>query len=299
MVADVYLSLINIVWDYVNAHTDYIMIPGSEIQISDNGNGTDSKEKVPYYEIVWGLRPSGDQVSDGFTPFIFARKWDRYGDPDMLSAFRGGVIQSYSVYSSSLDKNGTNTIKEGIEFGVQQTSPYTSNASMISFLACQMSRSFLIFEPCYAEDYTSQSDLGVGISEFVEMLRVEHEPQFNFLRDYNGGQMSPMSPATCRTTPQVIDGGIELSFRGRSFDNVSFDYFGESRFPVRSIFGSPVKDGWRSPAEKLTFSVTSENTSSTFNNDKLPTYEITVSSQDGINPEAVSLFRTKLIKHKG
>jgi len=285
---NVYFSLINPRWS--GSSTVYPMISNSEIQFSDDGDGSDEDEKVPFYEIIWGLKPLGDNNSDGFTPFIFARQWDRYADPDMLNGFRGSVVQATTIFPKNQDRDGGTSIKEGIKFGIQDTSTGTSNATKCSFLAVQMSRSFLIFEPCFAEDYVNQVDFPIGMSSFIETLRIKNEPQFDFLRLYNGGQMSPMGPPSCRPSPQMIDNGIELSFRGRATGQTTFSYEGKSSFPVLAALESPVKDGWRSPVEELIFSVTSENTSSSFNNSKLPTYQIELKSDVGINPEAVSLF---------
>ena len=287
-IGSVYFSLINPRWS--GSSTVYPMISNSEIQFSDEGDGTDEEERVPFYEIIWGLKPAGDENSDGFTPFLFARKWDRYADPDMLNGFRGGDLQATVINPKNQDRDGGSTNREGIKFGIQDTSTATSNATKCSFMAVQMSRSFLIFEPCFAEKYENTVDVPLGTKSFIESLRIRNEPRFDFLRLYNGGQVSPMSPPSCRPSPQMIDNGIELSFRGRATGQAAFSYEGKSSFPVLATLESPVKDGWRSPTEELVFSVNSENTSNSFNNSKLPTYQIELRSDVGINPEAVSLF---------
>ena len=295
---DVYFRIIETYWN--GSETEYIP-RGDELHFTDNGTGADVNEKVPFYEIIWGVEPHESSI-DTYKIFMHVRPWNRYSDPDFTNDFSS--IGPLNVVSRDTDYLGnsisSSTLSESIRYGTFSTT--LNGAAVASFQAVQFARSFLKDEPCVATAYDNAGgpkQLPSGLFDFRESLHVEKEPAFDFLRFYNAGQMSPMSPPRCSSFPQLIDNGIELSFNGRVSNSTTFEYGGKSRFGALSLFDSPVKDGWRSPTEKLTFSVTSENTSNTFDNDKLPTYEITVSSQDGINPEAVSLFRIKLIKHKG
>lgn len=273
------------------------MLPNSEITMSDNGDGTDMNEKLPYYEIVWGARfHSRSSNSTFYTPFIFVRPWNRYADPAMQ-----GPFTTPSVVVSDIEDNeyGYENGSEIFRFGsfVDASEPFLANVPVLaSFAAVQMSRSFLQEDSCFAEMFSPDSS-GVyrnpapeGMGEFVETLEIEREPALDFLRSCNAGQMSPMAFSNCTPSPQVVDNGIALSFKGRATTQKTFSYEGESRFPVLSIMDAPIKDGWRSPSETLTFDVVSENTPATIESAKLPTYEITLRVPDGVNPEAVSFF---------
>ena len=52
----------------------------------------------------------------------------------------------------------------------------------------------------------------------------------------------------------------------------------------------PVKDGWRSPTETISFDIRTEDTTVFRSIARLPTYEMTFYSEEGFNPEACALF---------
>ena len=290
--SSVYLRLMEIYWN--GSATEYSPV-GDEIVFSDNGTGANLSEKVPFYEVVWGVKPvSSTSLTDNYTPFLYARPWNRYSDPGFLQDFSKPSAASMSpVASRDLDPFGGNvassTVAEYVGYGVYDTTIDTSGVR-VSFQSVQFSRSFLNAEPCFAIDY-EEGELDSGLFEFREDLHVPKEPAMDFLRLYNAGQMSPMSPARCSTFPQMIDNGIELSFRGRSTGQDTFSYEGRSTFPALAALDAPVKDGWRSPTEEITFSVPSENGVDNVQTARVPSYEIIYDAgSNSINPESVSLF---------
>ena len=288
----VYLRLMEIY--YNGSATEYSPV-GDELSFTDNGTGSNLSEKVPFYEVVWGVKPfSSTSLTDNYTPFLYARPWNRYSDPAFLKDFSSPSAASMSgVTSKNLDPFGNNvassTAAEYVGYGVYDTTIDTSGVR-VSFQSVQFSRSFLNAEPCFAIDY-EEGELDSGLFDFREDLHVPKEPAMDFLRLYNAGQMSPMSPAACSTFPQMIDNGIELSFRGRSTGQDTFSYEGKSTFPALAALDAPVKDGWRSPTEEIIFSVPSENGVDNVQTARVPSYEIIYDAgSNSINPESVSLF---------
>ena len=289
----VYLRMIEIYWN--GSNTTYQPF-GDELSFVDEGTGSDVDEKVPYYEIIWGVEPQGS--IDTYKVFMLARPWNRYSDPSFMNDFES--IGPVSVISRDDDLDGndvaTSTAAEFVSYGVFDAVNPAYVATKASFQSVQFSRSFLKDEPCMAARYRTQAlplepeVLPLGLFEFREELHLPKEPAFDFLRFYNGGQMSPMSPARCSSFPQLVDNGIELSFRGRVSSENTFDYKGVSRFPALAALESPVKEGWRSPTEKLTFAVEAVD-GADLETSRVPSYEIIYDAgSDSINPESVSFF---------
>tara|TARA_Y100001973_G_scaffold106348_1_gene183681 strand:- start:16130 stop:21874 length:5745 start_codon:yes stop_codon:yes gene_type:complete len=284
---NVYLRLIKEYWNSTLSNTSYIPI-GDELSFSDEGDAIDSHEKVPYYEIIWGVKPQG--ALDTYTAFLYARPWNRYSDPQFMNDFT--KMAPVNVLSTDLDFDGndlaSSTAAEFVSFGTFDTT--SDPITRVSFPAVQFSRSFLQKSPAFAEEY-SEGELPSGLFDFREILHVAKEPALDFLRLYNAGQMSPMSPPICKSIPQVVDNGIELAFRGRATGSQTFTYSGKSQFPAESIFFSPVKEGWRSPGDTLIFSVPSENPAVSIESPRLPAYEMIFDAGGPwINPESISFF---------
>jgi len=282
---NVYFRLIKEFWG--GASTSYIPV-GDELAFSDQGDAIDSHEKVPYYEIVWGAKPQG--TLNTYRLFLYARPWSRYSDPQFMNDFT--KMAAVNILSTDLDFEGndlaSSTAAEFVSFGTFDTT--LDPLTRVSFPAIQFSRSFLQGSPAFAEEY-SEGELPSGLFDFREILHVAKEPALDFLRLYNAGQMSPMSPPVCKTAPQLVDNGIELAFRGRATGSQTFTYSGKSQFPAESIFFSPVKEGWRSPGDTLIFSVPSENPAVSIESPRLPAYEMIFDAGGPwINPESISFF---------
>ena len=285
----VYFSLIEL--GRSGGSDTYQMITNSEISMTDEGTGSNVYEKVPFYEVVWGLRAG---TPPEYAPFIFVRKLRSVDDPKSQDPFTSPSLGMSTIDESAACYQGEEIFRFGSYTDAFNVSG--GNAVQCSFAAVQMSRSYLMSEKAFAEMYAPDASaayrgsIPTSMEAFTETLHIVREPALDFLRSANAGQMAPMAFSNATVFPQEVDNGIELSFRGRATAQASFSYEAKSKFPANSIVNPPVKDGWRSPTETISFDVTTEDTTVELSIPRLPTYEMTFYSEEGFNPEACALF---------
>ena len=250
------------------------------ISLTDSG-GTFNSLRCPWYEVVFALVPVNDSQTN-MEAKLAVRPWDQYQDPDWLNDF--STNSSGSTYPS------VGTVIAGDEeefsFGIY-SSAYSAN--QVYFQDIQFSRSFLSIEGADLSTYQAAT-MPKGMEQFFEGTHMTNDMAIDSVRNFNGGFFSPNSPSQISASPQMIDRGIEVSFRGRNASDDTFSYSADSLFRSENIFSLPVSNGWRAPSTVLTCQTLRVSGAARLVN-PVPDQELMFDfGERGILPESVSLF---------
>ena len=257
---------------------------GNFIRFDDYGNSTEALLS-PWYEIMYAITPINTSTVYGT---ITARPWDPYADPDWLTDFASiegnditGQLQVDTVGSPGID-----VFEFGNFPGINTGTNCIAHWGTVNF-----SRSFLLQSPCKIEQFQGFDSITyetpAGMEHFRESAHITAEPALGFLQNVNGGVLSPMSPPRLRSTPQMLEGGVELTFRGRETDGETFVYGAESALGAKQIFALPVGTGWRGTSTAMPSTNLNVTTTAT----PLPDVELMFDFGDeGVMPDSIALF---------
>lgn len=271
----------------------------SEIQ------GSHNVYKRNFTEIIFGqsyARPTDNGVvTPTLYPFVMARPLNRINDPDLTADFTCGpnstvsyttpyTINSYTAFTDSAFQ----VADEHIRIGGALSGGSDNGFALASF---QFSRSFLRNESPAAAVYeavdSSDGALPRGDNFWDESSRLMHEAAIQTIKQNNGGVFSPMKPTSTTSAPQYIERGLHLGIAGRFAKDSAFTYKSTSSFQSEHIFNTPVLQGFRGAADKITPSIQFQGFSGevTFNPTLNPSVEILFDFGDrGVLPEAFAMF---------
>ena len=248
--------------------------------VTDHVDGTEPDyNKDQWIEVVWGAVPVDDSETL-LTAKVAARQWKRYSDPDWLNDAQHA--ESESTITTAVPVSGD---VERLAFGI-----FACNAAnKVYWNTVQFSRSFLSVEGADLNVWTSTT-MPSGEESFREFAHLGQELAMGSVQNFNGGVFSPMSPSRLSVQPQMVDRGIELSFRGRSADGETFDYRAKSNLGTEGVFSLPVKYGWRGIDDTLPFDML-DSSGATIEVNSVPSTEMVFDfGEYGILPESISLF---------